>query len=166
MLEAGQRPQQLAIAIGLAPRKVGKADLDLTAAEFQAAQDVRPGLDPGGWSVDQTARILLVLASAGANRDAFAESVERVFAAAEIGEQIALLRGLPLLPDPERLMPYAAEGIRSAMQPSTPTFKPLFRAFRLFISLMRCNTVYSAFSRMLHVFNRTRSASSALLTGV
>ncbi|MBL8883108.1 MAG: EboA domain-containing protein [Hyphomicrobium sp.] len=117
LLETGQRPQQLAIAIGLAPRKVGKADLDLTAAELQAAHDVRPGLDPGGWSVDQAARILLVLASAGANRDAFAESLERVFAAAEIGEQIALLRGLPLLPEPERLMPYAAEGVRSAMQP-------------------------------------------------
>lgn len=117
VLEAGQRPQQLAIAIGLAPRKVGKTDLDLTAAEFQAAQVVRPGLDPGGWSVDQAARILLVLASAGANRDAFAESIERVFTAAEIGEQIALLRGLPLLPEPERLIPYAAEGVRSAMQP-------------------------------------------------
>lgn len=117
VLEAGQRPQQLAIAIGLAPRKVGKADLDLTAEELQAAQDARPNLDPGGWSADQAARILLVLASADANRDAFAESIERVFAAAEIGEQIALLRGLPLLPEPERLMPYAAEGVRSAMQP-------------------------------------------------
>jgi len=117
VLEAGQRPQQLAIAIGLAPRKVGKADLDLTAAEIQAAQDVRPSLDAGGWSVDQAVRILLVLASADADRGAFAESIERIFAAAEIGEQIALLRGLPLLPEPEQLVPYAAEGIRSAMQP-------------------------------------------------
>ncbi len=51
------------------------------------------------------------------------------------------------------------------MQPSTPTFRSLLRAFRLFISLIRCITVYSAFSRMLQVFNSTRSASSAVATG-
>ena len=56
--------------------------------------------------------------------------------------------------------------MRSAMQPSTPTFICLFAAFRRFISLIRCNTVYSAFSRMLHVFSNTRSASPALFTGV
>lgn len=113
----GLRPHQLGIAIGLAPRKVGKADLDLTPAEQEAGHAVRPGLDATGWSVDQAARILLVLASYNGDDDAFTAALGRFFSNAEIGEQIALLRGLPLLPAPERLLPYAAEGIRSAMQP-------------------------------------------------
>lgn len=116
-IATGDRPLQLGIAIGLAPRKVGKADLEVTPAEQEAGRAVRAGLDATGWSVDQAARILLVLASYRGDDEAFAAGIERFFANAEIGEQIALLRGLPLLPAPERLLPIAAEGIRSAMQP-------------------------------------------------
>ncbi|WP_291171721.1 EboA domain-containing protein [Hyphomicrobium sp.] len=116
-IAGGERPLALGVAIGLAPRKVGKADLDLTPAEQAAGRALRPGLDPTGWSVDQAARILLVLASFRGDDVAFASGIERFFATAEIGEQIALLRGLPMFPAPERLLPYAAEGIRSAMQP-------------------------------------------------
>lgn len=117
IIKTGDRPLQLGIAIGLAPRKVGKADLDLTSAEQDAGRVARPDLDTTGWSVDQAARMLFVLASHRGDGDAFAAELGRVFANAEIGEQIALLRGLPLLPAPERLLPYATEGIRSAMQP-------------------------------------------------
>lgn len=117
IIEAGDKPLQLGIAIGLAPRKVGKTDLDLTPAEQEAGRALRPGLDATGWSVDQATRILLVLASFRGDDAAFAADVDRILATAEIGEQIALLRGLPLFPAPERLIPYAAEGVRSAMQP-------------------------------------------------
>ncbi len=46
----------LATAIGLAPRRLGKADLALTDAEAMEAVALRPGFDPSLWSVDQTAR--------------------------------------------------------------------------------------------------------------
>lgn len=116
-IEAGERPFQLGVAIGLAPRKVGKADLDLTAGEQAAGREARPGLDTTGWSIDQAARILLALASFPDDGAAFAAGLDRILSTAEIGEQIALLRGLPLYPVPELLLPRAAEGIRSAMQP-------------------------------------------------
>ena len=116
-IAAGVHPHRLAGAIGLAPRQGGKGDLDPTPPEQAAGRAVRPGLDTTGWSVDQAARVLLILASYNGDDEAFAAALGRIFSSAEIGEQIALLRGLPLLPAPERLLPYAAEGVRSAMQP-------------------------------------------------
>lgn len=117
LIEAGDKPLQLGIAIGLAPRKLGKADLDPTSAEQEAGRALRPGLDATGWSVEQAARILLALTSFRGDDAAFVEGLDRIFGTAELGEQVALLKGLPLFPAPERLIPYAAEGVRSAMQP-------------------------------------------------
>lgn len=116
-IQSGDRPLQLGIAIGLAPRKVGKADLDLASAEALDGEAVRPGLDAKGWSVDQAARILLVLACYRGDDTAFAAQLGRILSTAEIGEQIALLKGLALFPAPERHLAHATEGVRSAMQP-------------------------------------------------
>ena len=116
-IASGEKPMQLAIAVGLAPRKVGKADLALTAEEVDAGRAARADIDATGWSVDQAARILLVLASHRGDDDRFVTALDRILATAEIGEQIALLRGLPLYPAPERIVHRAAEGVRSAMQP-------------------------------------------------
>ena len=107
----------LALAVGLAPRKLGKADLALDEAEIAAGTTLRPGLDPSGWSIDQAARILLVLASFDGDEAHFAERLDKLFISGEIGEHMALFRGLPLYPAPERLVARAAEGIRSAVQP-------------------------------------------------
>ena len=117
LIEDGSRPLQLGTAVGLASRKIGKTDLILTADELAEAQTVRPGLDTTGWSLDQAARICLVLKSFHGDADAFAANVSRLLAAAEIGEQIAILRGLALFPAPQQMLPYATEGVRSAMQP-------------------------------------------------
>ncbi len=107
----------LPMAIGLAPRRLGKADLTLDEREMQAAAARRPGLDPTGWSVDQTARILFVLASFDGDKDAFAEKLRRLLAQGEVSEHIALLRGLPLYPSAAQLVPTATEGLRSNVQP-------------------------------------------------
>jgi hypothetical protein len=107
----------LPMAIGLAPRRLGKADLSLDERETQPARALRPGLDPTGWSVDQTARILFVLASFDGEEDAFAENLRRLLAHGEVSEHIALLRGLPLCPNAARLVPIATEGLRSNVQP-------------------------------------------------
>jgi hypothetical protein len=107
----------LALAIGLAPRKLGKADLALSEAERRAAAGLRPGLDPSGWSIDQAARMLFLLASFDGDEVAFAARLDRLLTSGEVGEHIALLRGLPLYPGPARLAARAGEGVRSAMQP-------------------------------------------------
>ena len=108
--------QVLIQAIGLAPRKLGKADLALTAEDLLAADRTRPGFDPTGLSIDQTARIGFVLAS---YRDdtSFAETVEHLYQTADLGELVAYYRGLAIFPAPERLVARAAEGVRSAIKP-------------------------------------------------
>lgn len=107
----------LSRAIGLAPRKLGKSDLGLSQQELAAGRELRPGLDPTSWSVDQAARILFVLASFHDDEAGFAGTLDRLFTGGEIGEHIALFRGLPLYPAPERLLARAVEGIRSAVRP-------------------------------------------------
>lgn len=107
----------LALAIGLAPRKLGKGDLALDRAEIDAGTKLRPGLDPSGWSIDQAARILFVLASFDGDEARFADRLDKLFISGEIGEHMALFRGLPVYPAPDRLVARAAEGIRSAVQP-------------------------------------------------
>jgi hypothetical protein len=117
LIRGGPDGPALAIAIGLAPRKLGKADLDLSVAEIAAGARLRRGLDASAWSIDQTARILFLLVSFEGDETEFADRFDTLLTRGEVGEQIALLRGLPLYPAAPRLMPQASEGTRSAVQP-------------------------------------------------
>ena len=114
---SGRKSSALSTAIGIAPRRLGKAELALDAVEADDAQALVAGLDTRGWSVDQAARVLLLLASFDGDEAAFAQRLEGLLRSGEIGEHIALYRGLPLYPAPDRLVPLAGEGIRSAVQP-------------------------------------------------
>jgi hypothetical protein len=107
----------LAVAIGLAPRRLGKADLPLTPDDTARASALRPGLDPFGWSVDQAARIAFTVASYTGDDAAFAAWFDGFSATAELNELIALCRGLPVYPAAPLLEPRAREAIRSGMKP-------------------------------------------------
>ena len=89
----------LFLAFGLAPRKVGKADL--------------PGDDLPGWSVDQAARVRLLFALPTDDEPAWLEAFDRLADAAAGGELIALYQALPMLPFPEALADRAADGLRT-----------------------------------------------------
>jgi hypothetical protein len=110
---AGDR--DLYIALGLVPRKLGKADLELSAAELEAARKARTDWDPRGWSVDQAARILILLHAGGAG-ETFANRFVQLCRTADVAEAIAFYRGLPLYPDPPLLEAQAAEGTRTNMR--------------------------------------------------
>lgn len=124
-----QGPQRRDVykALGLAARKMGKADLALDHFALARAAELRAGWDPSGWSVDQATRVALLLAShAGTGSDGaiaaeadahFVELLEEFAASAEINELIALYQGLPLFPAARALEPRAREAIRSAMRP-------------------------------------------------
>jgi hypothetical protein len=58
---------------------------------------------------------VMVLLSAAATGP-LAERLTKLAAAADIGELIALYRGLPLYPDPAACLAFAAEGLRTAMR--------------------------------------------------
>jgi hypothetical protein len=107
----------LGVAIGLVPRRLGKADLSLAAAELARAGALRPGLDLGDWSVDQLARVALMAASHAGDDVSFASRFDGFCATAEINELIALCRGLSLYPGPALIEPRAREAVRSGMKP-------------------------------------------------
>jgi hypothetical protein len=109
------RDRDLYVALGLVPRKLGKADLDLSDADLQAALRARPGWDPRGWSVDQAARVRILL-HAGGTGAKFAARFVQLCRTADVAEAIAFYRGLPLYPDPQLLEGQAAEGTRTNMR--------------------------------------------------
>lgn len=114
-LAGGATDRDLYLAVSLAPRKVGKDDLALSAEDLAAAKTARPGWSPAGWSVDQAAR-LAVLLSAEADEATFARRLDALFRTGDVGELITFYRGLPLYPAPERHIARAAEGARTNMK--------------------------------------------------
>ncbi|MCH8617571.1 EboA domain-containing protein [Undibacterium sp. TS12] len=107
-------------AMGMAARKLGKADLCLDAGELQRAGLLRTGFDPGNWSIDIAARVVFILiAYAGMHDDeqAFAALLDRLADSAEINELIALYCGFALYPATQSIEHRAREAIRSSMRP-------------------------------------------------
>ena len=114
-LRDGGGDKDLYMSVSLVPRKIGKADLGLSAAELGQATAARPGWDPRDWSLDQTARIYLLLAAAG-DGATFSRRLDQLCATADVGELVAFYRGLPLYPDQPRHVLRAAEGVRTNMK--------------------------------------------------
>jgi hypothetical protein len=110
-LAAGAAERELHIVLGLAPRRLGKADLALTAADEAAAEAAHPGWRPKGWSIDGAARVAALLAYRG--KRPFAETFKDLRRTSDVAEMIALYRGLPLYPEPESLSFEVGEGLRS-----------------------------------------------------
>lgn len=108
--------KELYLAFGLAVRKTGKSDLKLTEAELAEAATTRPGWNPRGWTVDQTARVLLVLRHPAEDAAKFVDTLDHLFAAGEVHELIALYQGLPLYPHQSALALRCAEGQRTNIQ--------------------------------------------------
>jgi hypothetical protein len=113
---ADSRQRGLDILFGFVPRRLGKAELALSDDDLAAAARARSGWDPRGWTVDETARILALLEFAGAAPDRFAETFSQLCRTAEVSELVALYRGLPLYPSPEKLEWQAGEGLRTSMR--------------------------------------------------
>ena len=89
----------LFLAFGLAPRKVGKADL--------------PADRLPGWSVDQAARVSLLRAFPADDEARWLAAFDKLVDAAEVRELIALYKGLSAFPFPEALADRAADGLRT-----------------------------------------------------
>lgn len=111
-VQAGDK-KKFYIAFGLTPRKVGKADLALTAGELASAASVRPGWNPRGWSVDQVVRTVFVLSYPNQDAAAYVATLDQLFGTGEVGELVALYQALPLFPRPQDHVLRAAEGIRT-----------------------------------------------------
>lgn len=106
-LAAGAPDQAMFAAFAETPRRVGREELP--------ARALRPELHLTGWTRDQAARVLLLLARP--RDEGFLPALDRLFAAADLAELVCLYQALPLLPFPERHAARAAEGVRSNMLP-------------------------------------------------
>jgi len=115
-LRGGVSERDFNLAISLAPRRLGKADLVLHQTDLADAHSARAGWDPRGLSVDQAGRIVLLLAGGGSGA-AFAARLHGLLATADLAESIAFYRGLPLYPSPELHLARAREGARTSMRP-------------------------------------------------
>lgn len=115
-LSNAETDQAFYLAISLIPRKLGKADLELSAQDLAEAHDARPGWAPLDWSVDQAGRLYLLL-NHGGDGGGFAKRLNFLMASADVAEEITFLRGLPLYPDAERHEPIARKGCRTNMRP-------------------------------------------------
>ncbi len=110
-------PRRLAIALGLAGRKLGRRGLDLSAEELAAAQALRRGWQPQFWARDEIARVALLLATHHGDDDAFAALVDDLCLTAEISEHVAYLKGFAIFPAGAALRARAREGVRSSSAP-------------------------------------------------
>ena len=114
-VDAMAAERDLHIVLGLAPRRLGKADLDLTTQDLADADAAYRGWNPSGWSVDGAARVAALLAFKG--QRPFAEIFKDLRRTSDVAEMIALYRGLPLYPEPESLHFEVGEGLRSNLKP-------------------------------------------------
>ena len=111
-LRAANSDRALYLALASAARRLGKEPLKLDSADIAEAETARPGWRPQHWSIDTCARVLLLLAGDVA-AERFVTRLTMLCKTAEIGELIAYYQGLPLYPDPARLVALAAEGVRT-----------------------------------------------------
>jgi hypothetical protein len=107
--------RDLEVLLGLAPRRLGRADIALSDADCEAAERCRPGWRPQMWTVDQAARVLALLHLARSGRD-FGKSFKHLCRTADVLEAVALYRGLPLYPADEEIDWQVGEGLRTSMR--------------------------------------------------
>ena len=115
LVQATPADRPLYLAIGEVARRIPRQPLAPTEAELAAAAATRPGWDPRDWTLDQAARVHLLLAST-ADGAMLSRRLDTLCSAADVGELVAFYRGLPLYPDPPRHALRAAEGVRSNMR--------------------------------------------------
>jgi hypothetical protein len=115
LVRAAPSDRPLYLAIGEVARRVPRQPLAPTETELAAASANRPGWDPRDWTLDQAARVHLLLAST-ADGTTLSRRLDTLCSAADVSELVAFYRGLPLYPDPPRHALRAAEGVRSNMR--------------------------------------------------
>lgn len=104
-------PAAFFAAFASAGRRAGKAPLMPDPSAAAAAEGAVPGWDLSGWSVADAARALLLLALPPGRPGA--RLMDQLYETADTGEAVALLRALPLLPEPDLHLARAREGARS-----------------------------------------------------
>jgi hypothetical protein len=105
-------------AFALAARRAGRDAPELTPAETARLGAVGVTWPVAPWGLDGLTRAgLLLLAAAGLAPGEIEALVEECFLRGDTRERQAILRTLPLLPDPGRFVPLAVDACRTSVQP-------------------------------------------------
>lgn len=97
------------------PRHIGKEKLSFSDDEMAEAESIRKNWKPIDWTADHLGRVYLMLNFAENGEDEFLEKIEKIFLTSDMGEAVALYKGIPLYPYQEKFKKRAAEGVRSNM---------------------------------------------------
>lgn len=112
-IAAAPTDKSLHVALGMAPRRLGKAALAPAAEPLARLAAEVPGWSLEGWSVSDAARVLML---ASLPPEGFAERFRGLCQTADVAESIALYRGLPLYPSSDALEHQVGEGLRGNVQ--------------------------------------------------
>jgi hypothetical protein len=110
-LERSSEDKVVFTVFSAAIRHSGKGPLSLNESDLAAAKALVPGWNPLDWSIDQAVRIFLLLAMPPTSKSA--HLMDLIYQTADLGEALALMKALPLLPNPLDHMARAREGARS-----------------------------------------------------
>lgn len=113
-ISAEEKPRLLYMAFSAVPRYTGKGMLNPTEAERRRANELRPDWKIAHWTLDEAARLWLMLQVAD-NKAVFLDRLNAIFETADMREQVALYKGLPIMPYPDALVWRASEGVRTNM---------------------------------------------------
>lgn len=101
--------QQFNMAFSAAPRFLGRGEVEI---QPQEKTDLHPFI-VNNYTVDRLFRVWWLLQLPVQDKSAYLRTIENLFLAAEMNEQVALYGALPLLAYPEEWTARTAEGIRS-----------------------------------------------------
>lgn len=110
---AGIDQRKIFLHFSMAARRCDKTVLQLNEDEEAAAEKLLPGWQPRYWRCDDAARCLLLLHACAADEATALQLLDDLFQSADLGEARALYLSLPLLPQPQRHVERACEGLRS-----------------------------------------------------
>jgi len=113
----GPDERRLVTALGLAGRKLRRAELKLPGDQLAAAQDLCPGWRPQYWATDEIARAALLLATHHNDDAAFVARFDKLCLTAETTEHVCYMKGLAIFPAGEQLVRSARQGVRSSIAP-------------------------------------------------
>lgn len=106
---AGRRA--LSVAYAQIARRIAREPLAATPPP-----QLRPGWNPSGWTVDQAARVAVLVSLPADDPEVLRIAVDDLAARADLHELVALYLALPLLPLAEQWRDRACEGLRSNMR--------------------------------------------------
>lgn len=110
-----QKNSDLFLSFSAAVRFMGKNTVQLQENTLAEWENIRPGFRPQNWTLAQLARTYFLLQIPSDSIPSYIDTLDKLFAAADMGELTTLYTALPLYPHPESLTLRTAEGIRTNM---------------------------------------------------